>query len=757
MIPPENFHSCHHCQKFTIDLKQRRPLLRLSSGEEEIPSDIFFFDATLKDVLDGFADGCTLCTWLDSLWKGSSSSSQARYDILTASENASSIAVCAETYSMSLVDRYPVDEILFFGLWERNAPLHPNWGKCRVFSKCSIDIFTTEGDVADRLIRNRPINRFPASSESFTLARQWLQKCQNSHAKCSNVSQTYMPLRVLRIRRGCGSCDFHITIETTTKNESVEPFAALSYCWGGDQPYKTTKARMDSGDMALQWHKLPRSVQDAVKTTAALGLQCLWAGSLCILQDDEADKVLQIADMARIYSQATVTITASRASRAVDGFLGEINLTTQTRLAVRLPFRCFDNDQRVGSAYLIHIEGSRSRSEPIDSHAWTLQERYLSNRILEFGSQQIRWTCATSSSLTSPPNSSSTTPSSDNYTDGWKWDKNAEDHNSQILYLHGELLADLEEFAVQRSSTAWVREWLHSRWQTVLSEYTPRLLSVPTDRILGISGVAEMFGTHFRNEGRDEKEEYLAGMWKSSLPSSLCWHAVVAEMGQGAKQQQEVDGLKDTLPPRPEVYQGPSWSWTSVNCHVLFIFGRACERGCRAVLLDVDLRLADQNAKYGSVTHGILTLKGRMRKCSWNIADTTLHVDRDGDLHCEDKRQRTDNTATKRLRLVTVYPDTSDFPNDVSHKRGLLIPVCLLEIGNCVGLKRRGPIGLILEAVTVLGDQHPPRFRRLGLFHIDARRSQKPIQLASRASESAELEDEMDFFEGHVAVICQIE
>jgi hypothetical protein len=505
--------------------------------------------------------------------------------------------------------------------------------------------------------------------------------------------------------------------------------------------------------MSLRWQKLPRSVQDAVKATAALGLQCLWVDSLCIIQDDEDDKALQIADMARIYSQATVTITASRASRAVDGFLHEIDLEAQTQLAVQLPFRFPDKDQRVGLAYLVHIEGERGGSEPIDSRAWTLQERYLSNRILEFGSLQTRWTCATTSSFSSPRTSLST----DTYTNGWKWDKNAEDHTSKVLYLHSELLADLAEFASQRSSIAWVCEWLHSRWQTVLSEYTPRLLSVPTDRILGISGVAEMFGIHFRSEGQDEKEEYLAGMWRSSLPSFLCWHAVVAEKDQDAKGKQEIDGSSNKLALRPDTYQGPSWSWTGVNCHVLFIFGRACERDCRAVLQGVDVKLANNNAKYGSVTHGILTLNGRMRRCFWNPVDGTLHVGLDEGRHAGDEHQRTENTLTRRLWLATVYPDTSDFPSGVFEERGLLIPVWLLEIGNCVGLKKRGPVGLILEATTHSAIQQPPRFRRLGLFHIDTRRGQHQPQLSTLAGESAELNDEMDFFDGYVAMTCEID
>ncbi|KAI3343317.1 heterokaryon incompatibility protein-domain-containing protein [Ustulina deusta] len=728
MIPPERFHSCHNCQKFAIDF-EHQPSFDQSSSGEDIPSGIFFFDATLEDVLHGLADRCELCLWLDSLWKESSSSSPERYDILKASGNASSIAVCAETYSMSLVDRYPVDEIVFFGLWEKDAAVHPQWGRCRVFSQCSVDVFTTQGDAADRLIHNRPINRFPGSAHNLTLARQWLQECQTSHAKCQNVSQTFMPLRVLRICNGCGSCDFHVALETAVTNRPIEPFAALSYCWGGDQPYKTTKARMQSGDMSLSWHKLPKSLQDAVKTTAALGLVCLWADSLCIIQDDEGDKALQIANMARIYSQATVTIIASRASRAVDGFVGEINLTSQTQLATRLPFRCSGANLTVGSAYLTVIKGSRDSSEPIDSRAWTLQERYLSNRVLEFGSRQTRWTCASS-----PASAIAATRS---YTDGWKWDKNPEDHTSQIMYLHGDLVADLKELATQNSSTAWAREWLHSRWQTVLSEYTPRLLSVPTDRILGISGVAETFLAHFRKEGRDENEEYLAGIWKSSLPSLLYWHADATEVTKSSKPQQGKVGIRSELPPGPEVYQGPSWSWVGVNCHVLFIFGRACDRDCRAVLLDADIGLADASAKCGSVTHAILTLKGRMRRSFWDVGDGTI--------------------TTRRVRFATVYPDTCDSADRLTREHGLHVPVWLLEIGLCVGLKKRGPVGLVLEPVNASRNQDPPRFRRLGLFHIDTRKVQQAPQMPHHLIESSGLEQDMDFFEGRRVQTIQLE
>ncbi|KAI0107468.1 heterokaryon incompatibility protein-domain-containing protein [Nemania sp. FL0031] len=733
MISPEQFHTCHDCQKFTIDIEKKPPSLH-PSHDKNNRSDIFLFNATLEDVLTGLINGCELCLWLDSLWGGEPSSDQERYGILKASENTARIVVCAETYSMSLVDRYPVDEIMFFGLWEENAPSRPHWGKCLVFGKCSIDIFTTQDEDASHFIRNRPINCSPGSTKSLGLVRQWLQQCQTSHVRCREFSQDYMPLRVLRISSGCSSCDFHVALDTTTK---AEPFAALSYCWGGDQVYKTTKARIQSTDASLQWCKISKSLQDAIKVTAALGLQCLWVDSMCIIQDDEDDKAVQIADMARIYSQATVTIIASRASRAVDGFLGEINLRSQTSLAVRLPFRCPGKDRTVGSAYLTHIEGSKNSSEPIDARAWTLQERYLSNRVIEFGSLQTGWTCASSSA--------STITSNNTYVDGWKWDKSHEGYNSQMLYLHADLLADLAEFAIQHSSAAWICDWLNSRWETVLSEYTPRLLSVPTDRILGISGVADMFLSHRRNEGRNESEEYLAGMWKSSLPSMLCWHAV-----SGAKD-------RGRLPPPPEIYQGPSWSWAGVNCHVSFIFGRACNSDCRTVLLDADIKLANNSAKCGSVTRAVLTLKGRMRPALWNLVDGTLEVDADREVAMRGEVRDAMGINTRKARLATIYPDTSSSRGESSKEHWPRVPIQLLEIGNCVSLKRRGPVGLVLEPMQVSSDTDIPRFRRLGLFHIDTKQTSATAQLGHPPTQQRELEGLRDFFEGKLAHVIQLE
>lgn len=202
--------------------------------------------------------------------------------------------------------------------------------------------------------------------------------------------------RILRIDKVEGLDEFEISLEPTY--DKVEPYVTLSYCWGGDQACKTTKSRMRSGNLSIPYGKLAQSIQDAIKVTSRLGLQYLWVDALCIIQDDEGDKIEQIANMPWIYNQACITIVAARSDRASRGFLDDIDLAQSTKLAVRLPFCCPDQHGTLGSAYITYIDDSRG-SEPIHSRAWTLQERYLSNRYIEFGRNQMRWVCACSGRL----------------------------------------------------------------------------------------------------------------------------------------------------------------------------------------------------------------------------------------------------------------------------------------------------------------------------------------------------------------------
>ncbi|KAK3935203.1 heterokaryon incompatibility protein-domain-containing protein [Diplogelasinospora grovesii] len=143
--------------------------------------------------------------------------------------------------------------------------------------------------------------------------------------------------------------------------------------------------------------ELPKTIQDAIYVTRNLGVRYLWVDALCILQDSDVDKSVQIGLMPEIYKHAVVTIVASSARNCHQGFLKE--RADLKRLHVD-DFALLDlrasNDgghEIVGSVWL--FPPPRSRPEPIDLRAWTLQESVLSRRSLSYGVEQIAWQCLT--------------------------------------------------------------------------------------------------------------------------------------------------------------------------------------------------------------------------------------------------------------------------------------------------------------------------------------------------------------------------
>ena len=310
---------------------------------------------------------------------------------------------------------------------------------------------------------NRPINSKIGSPENLSLARTWLQTCMTSHQRCQKPLPTFTPQRVLQVYVGASLSVYRVHLWV---NPAPAPYVALSYCWGGNQLYKTTKARIHAGQFDLDWHKIPKTLQDAVKVTAVLGFKYLWIDAFCIIQDDMDDFAFQMADVPSIYAYAAVTIAASRSTTAAQGFLQDINLDKDTSLAVQLPFQCPDG--RLGNAYITTIAKSRN-TEPIDYRAWTMQEFHLPTRLLHFGSRQSRWMCAESQMK-------------DGFTDGWKRGYNPEDSELQPSTSYSEHEQEFKRSERSGVSPAELYTYAVSNWSSLISIYTGRRLTYTEDR-----------------------------------------------------------------------------------------------------------------------------------------------------------------------------------------------------------------------------------------------------------------------------------
>ena len=361
-----------------------------------------------------------------------------------------------------------------------------------------------------------------ASKSTFGLARDWLDKCLNGkppHEKCKRATVAYLPKRLVEIDVKSENPSLRLRDTVYPASTTAELYVALSYCWGGEQDCKTTKATLPDRYVGIPWASLPKTIQDAVTVTRELGIRFLWVDSLCIVQDDEDDKETQIPEMAQVYGSSTVTIAASRSSCVHNGFLSDRDPVSLLQEIFKLPYHCPDGS--LGSVLLSNDEADTD-VDPLHTRGWALQERILSPRFLDYGSRQLRWMC----SGTFDPQAG--TISDDSRTDGWLPEAR---FSSRSVYSFS-----------TKTLMSGDKKTLISEWAQIIEEYTSRDLTDPKDRLRGICGIATEFGKALRDE------KYLSGIWSFKLPASLLWR-----VSQTSTRNFD-----------------PSWSWGSLNMPVTF-------------------------------------------------------------------------------------------------------------------------------------------------------------------------------------------
>jgi hypothetical protein len=154
-------------------------------------------------------------------------------------------------------------------------------------------------------------------------------------------------------------------------------YAALSYVWGTTNTLlhtKDTSFKLQKPQgVSLQCDSVPKTIRDSMQLVLAIGHRYLWVDSLCIIQDDEEYKMLQISNMDSIYRSASFTIVNTNGGHADAGLPG---VREDTR-------SWYQHIQRVGKMNLANRpEMPTYASSPWGERAWTLQEGAMSRRKL---------------------------------------------------------------------------------------------------------------------------------------------------------------------------------------------------------------------------------------------------------------------------------------------------------------------------------------------------------------------------------------
>jgi hypothetical protein len=354
-------------------------------------------------------------------------------------------------------------------------------------------------------------------TECLELAKWWLKRCLAEHHSCTEAAtkneEADYPTRLLYVGAESESEKARIVI---TKDE-IPPkadYITLSYCWGTKPFTRLTTATLEDFRKEIKVDSLPATFQDAIKVTRYLGYSYIWIDALCIIQDVKDDWRNESAKMGSIYRGSILTITALGAASCFEGCFmarnpccyqdiplsnSEITITSRTPSPDGQP------------SFKREFEVNGHAASPVKTRAWCVQEELLSPRTLYYGSSGMFWQCI--------------------------------ECEADEGYPLGTLSHENLKSVVHRSTTSSSLDiW---SWRAILERYTGCKLTYATDKLIAISGIADVLS-------RATGEEMVHGLWKNHLWRELLWHSALASWAENAKCQR----LEN---------ESPSFSWASVG------------------------------------------------------------------------------------------------------------------------------------------------------------------------------------------------
>jgi heterokaryon incompatibility protein (HET) len=486
--------------------------------------------------------------------------------------------------------------------------------------------------------------------KTYEKIRKWLVTCDTKHPKChkniaTSGSSDVTPAMVLDVSSFADRGREMVKLRRVAGQKMA--YAALSYCWGVPQPNATSLSNIESYLKGIELLSLPQTLQDAVTVTRNLGLQYLWADSMCIIQDSDDDKAYEIGKMERIYSNAYVTISASSSADCTVGFLRQRE-PTENRIDVPFQRACKNQPNVTLCAHFSH----RSKSyhidpEPIHMRAWTFQEGFMSRRNLIYSRKQLFWSCAE------------------------VWGRDGGRMSRKDYYdMSG---PRSQPYATVATSHHFLDSPRVEEWMILVQVYSNRQLGDPMDKLPALSSIASFFA-------RKLDASYLAGLWSSHLFLMLYWTT-----RYGTK--------------RACVWRAPSWSFFSIDGDIDFATDRLTQVdsetasksfGCKIIACQAVP--SSEQAPFGKLSYAALTIETRIIEITPPQSPGLLH--KQGEAQHRDLPIRAVNTTIEIGRL---------FYDTVKYQREPKPPIVLTNDGD---LPFDQPVWFLLLTATRVPTRH---------------------------------------------------
>jgi len=413
-----------------------------------------------------------------------------------------------------------------------------------------------------------------ASEECFDRARKWLGFCVKSHTSCKQRNSTIGPRRLLDLRAVDAPLETGFVRLIEADQSSPEPtfillkYACLSHCWGSGSMMTTKSTNISNYKQGIQFNALPKTFQEAIIAVKRLDVSYIWIDSLCIIQDSLEDWAKEANRMAGIYSNAYLTLAASKATGPEDGCF---SVTPRQYLSKEFEVIGLEN-KRVSTVYV--RKPINHTVWPLLKRGWVFQERFLSKRVLHFTGEEIVWECR-EQTLCECSHALTAWSPSDSLDSKSALDR----HFSSVLVTQpGDI------------------------WRDIIARYTKLNLTFQKDILPALSGLAENFvlyasnitiGSFMKLSARD----YCAGLWRQNLRIDLLWCVYI-----------------NTSNSRPQHWRAPSWSWASTLSSIRYqtLAGRRISSTsiAKTYIHVQSVHCTPMVHPYGELSSGNLTLRG---------------------------------------------------------------------------------------------------------------------------------------------------
>lgn len=344
--------------------------------------------------------------------------------------------------------------------------------------------------------------------DKLVVVKQWYEHCTLTHGNRCMPKVERAPSRLIEV----GTVDVapRIVLSKDQRN-SDQRYTTLSHCWGANLPIRTLMSNVYAYGEGIRPQTIPRTFEDAILITRALGISFIWIDALCIIQDSADDWAQEAGKMRDIYGGSSLNIAASDSPNSGGGcFATKDSSAEMFVLAQEI------DEHEILLRLQLGDTRQHTKQTILSSRGWVLQEQLLSHRIVSCLSDEMHWECG-----------------------------QAHETEAGIRYdIHGS--ATRENLQMYQNPGSLQR---CDMWRSWMSNYSERNFSFWHDRLPALAGIAE----NYQNITGDIP---IVGLWKNSICGDLLWvrHGLISNSSDLKVSSAHL----------------PSWSWLSCPSSIRF-------------------------------------------------------------------------------------------------------------------------------------------------------------------------------------------